>query len=84
MRKAGLAEEYRRVYGVQNLQHPAQSPGLNSIEGIWAIIKQRLRERIFDSEDEMKQALQEEWDKITMEEICHRIYDMSRRCSELN
>jgi len=60
MRKRGLAQEYKEVHGIQNLAHPAQSPDLNSIEGIWAIIKQHLRRRIFDSEEELKEALQEE------------------------
>jgi hypothetical protein len=83
MRKIGLAQEYKAAHKIQNLSHPAQSPDLNPIEGIWAIIKQRLRRRIFDSEEEMKEALQEEWDRITMEEIRHRIADMPRRCAEL-
>jgi hypothetical protein len=83
MRRRGLAQEYREAHGVQNLAHPAQSPDLNPIEGIWNIIKQRLRRRIFDSEEEMKEALQEEWDKITMQEIRDRIADMPRRCAEL-
>ncbi|KAF2174545.1 hypothetical protein K469DRAFT_707336 [Zopfia rhizophila CBS 207.26] len=83
MRKRGLAQEYKGAYGIQNLAHPAQSPDLNPIEGIWAIIKQRLRRRIFDSEEELKEALQEEWDKITMQEIRDRIADMPRRCAEL-
>ncbi|KAF2174600.1 hypothetical protein K469DRAFT_614016, partial [Zopfia rhizophila CBS 207.26] len=51
------------------LTHPAQSPNLSPIEGIWAIIKQRLQRRIFDSEEELRKALQEEWDKITIQEI---------------
>jgi hypothetical protein len=83
MRKAGLAQEYKDTYNIQNLVHPAQSPDLNPIEGIWAIIKQRLRRRIFDSEEEMKEGLQEEWDKITLEEIRYRIADMPRRCAAL-
>lgn len=83
MRKKGLAEEYKEAYNIQNLTHPPQSPDLNPIEGIWNIIKQRLRHRIFDSEEELKEALQEEWDKITMEEIRDRIADMPRRCAEL-
>lgn len=83
MRKKGLAQEYKEANGIQNLAHPAQSPDLNPIEGIWAIIKQRLRRRIFDSEEEMKEALQEEWDKITMEQIRDRISDMPRRCAAL-
>jgi hypothetical protein len=66
MRKRGLAEEYKEAHNIYNLSHPAQSPDLNPIEGIWAIIKQRLRRRIFDSEEEMKEALQEEWAKITL------------------
>jgi hypothetical protein len=82
MRKAGLTREYKDAYNVQNLVHPAQSPDLNPIEGIWAIIKQRLRRRVFDSE-EMKEALREEWDRITIEEIRDRIADMPRRCAEL-
>ena len=83
MRKQGLAQEYKASAKVQNLSHPAQSPDLNPIEGIWAIIKQRLRRRVFDSEEDMKQGLQEEWDKITIEEIRYRIADMPRRCAEL-
>ena len=31
----------------------------------------------------MKEALQEEWDKITMDEIRFRIADMPRRCTQL-
>ena len=77
MRRRGLAQEYKDAYGIQNLTHPAQSPDLNPIEGIWAIIKQRLRRRVFDSSvEELKEALQEEWDKITMQEIRDRIADM--------
>lgn len=83
MRKYGLAQEYKASVNVQNLTHPAQSPDLNPIEGIWCIIKQRIRRRVFDSEEDMKQGLQEEWDKITMQEIRDRIADLPRRCAEL-
>lgn len=40
--------------------------------------QRRLRRGIFDSEEEMKDTLQEEWEKITQEEIKHRIADMNR------
>ena len=60
IRKRGLAQEYKEAYKIQNLAHLAQSPNLNPIEGIWAIVKQRLRRRIFNSEEELKEALQKE------------------------
>ncbi|KIM94036.1 hypothetical protein OIDMADRAFT_136698, partial [Oidiodendron maius Zn] len=83
MRKRGLVQKYKEAHDIQNLDHPAQSPDLNLIEGIWAIIKQQLRRRIFNTKEEMKEALQEEWDKITMEEILYLIADMPRRCAQL-
>jgi DDE superfamily endonuclease len=83
MRKAGLAQQYKEARGIRNFVHPAQSPDLNPIEGIWCIIKQRLRRRIFDSEEDMKEAIQEEWDLITLEQIRDRIANMPRRCAEL-
>ena len=83
MRKQGLAQAYKDSHNIVNVLHPAQSPDLNPIEGIWNIIKQRLRRRVFESEEEMKEALQEEWDKITLEEIRERIASMPGRCSRL-
>lgn len=54
MRKLGLAQACKDEHNVVNLEHPAQSPDLNPIEGIWNTIKQQLCCRIFDSEEEMK------------------------------
>lgn len=83
MRKVGLAQTYKNERGVRNLRHPAQSPDLNPIEGIWLILKQRLQYRIFDTEDEMKEAIQEEWSKITLNEIRERISAMPSRCARI-
>jgi len=81
-RKRGLAQELKERHSIKNLQHPAQSPDLNPIEAAWNILKQRLRRRIFESE-EVKKVLEEEWAKITQEEIQDRIKDMPDRCSTL-
>jgi hypothetical protein len=83
MRKEGLAAKLKQDNWITNLKHPAQSPDLNPIEGIWNIIKQRLRQRIFHLEDEIKEALQEEWSKVTMTEVQKRISQMPARCKRL-
>jgi hypothetical protein len=83
MRKDGLAKRLKDANWIVNLKHPAQSPDLNLIEAIWNIIKQRLRRRIFYSDEELKQALQEEWSKITMTEVRKRISQMPGRCARL-
>jgi hypothetical protein len=83
MRKEGLARQLKDLHSIVNLKHSAQSPDLNLIEAIWNIIKQRLRRRIFYSDEEVKEALQEEWSKITMEEVRKRILDMPGLCLRL-
>ena len=83
IRKIGLAHEFKTRHNIHNHKHPAQSPDLNPIEGIWNILKQRLRYRRFDNDEEVKKALCEEWDKITLEEIRKRISSMPQRCQYL-
>ena len=82
-RKEGLAQGLKRANWIPELIHPAQSPDLNPIEACWNIIKQRLRRRVFGSEEEIKAAIQEEWDAVTMEEIRRRINCMPDRCARL-
>jgi hypothetical protein len=83
IRKAGLARKLKDANWTDNINHPVQSPDLNPIKAIWNIIKQRLRCKILYSEEEMKEALQEEWSKITMTEVRKRITQMPGRCKRL-
>jgi len=57
MKKRSVARELKDANWITNLKHPAQSLDLNPIEGIWNIIKQRLRRRIFHSSKELKDAI---------------------------
>ena len=83
IRKSGLAQALKDSHGIRNHKHPAQSPDLNPIKGIWNILKQRLRRKAFDSDEELKEALLEEWDKNTLKEIRKRISSMPERCQHL-
>jgi transposase len=59
---------------------PSNSPDLNPIETIWRIIKQRLKNRgVIFTVDALKQAIQVEWEKITVKEINKAISTMPDR-----
>ena len=79
-RSLGLAYTFKAKAWVPNLAHPAQSPDLNPIEAIWNIVKQRIRRKVWRSLDELKAIVQDEWNKVTMQEVRARIADMPRRC----
>lgn len=56
------------LYNVKHkLEHPPQSPDLNVIEHLWDVLKRNLRKRKITSTAGLKEALMEEWSKITPE-----------------
>lgn len=68
------------LYNVKKrLQTPPQSPDLNPIENLWHILDMQVRKRKISNKADLKQALREEWLKISSE-TCHKwIESMPRR-----
>ena len=58
MRKAGLVAKMRKEAWITNIEHPSNSPDLNSIEGIWLYIKGKLRKEVWSTMDELKALIQ--------------------------
>ena len=83
MKSDGVARQVKRRYNVENLVHPAQSPDLNPIEGVWNILKQRVRQRSWTTVEELKAVLRDEWSKITLDDIRKRIDEWPERCARL-
>jgi transposase len=51
---------------------PANSPDLNPIEGLWAILQERLHQRTYNSVEEMKKQLIYLWNRIP-KQLCERL-----------
>jgi transposase len=63
--------------GIKWEANPPESPDLNPIETIWRLVKQRLKNRgLICDVTELCRAIEEEWDKITLEEIDKAISTM--------
>ncbi|KAF1934777.1 hypothetical protein EJ02DRAFT_410866 [Clathrospora elynae] len=79
--KESLPAIYRAEHGIRRLKHPSNSPDLNPIEGIWNIIKMRVKQRLYELNtiQDMKEALQEEWEKVTQDNIQKRINELPDR-----
>jgi DDE superfamily endonuclease len=79
--KANKCKQAKRRLGIKCESNPPESPDLNPIKTIWRTIKQRLKNRglILDG-TELRRAIQEEWDDITLEE---RIISLWRRLTGL-
>lgn len=78
---ARICQDYLRQNNVRCLDWPAFSPDLNPIEQLWDILDRRVRRR--DPEptnaQQLRQALREEWDRITQAEIRGLVDSMHRR-----
>jgi DDE superfamily endonuclease len=83
--KDNKCKQAKRRLGINCESKNPESPDLNPIETIWRTIKERLKNRglILDP-TELRRAIQEEWDNITLEEINRAIESMPKRVAELN
>ena len=65
----------RKELKMKTLEHPANSPDLNPIEHIWAILRLRIAEEYghITSQVEMKKIVQEMWDSFGDDEFNHLI-----------
>lgn len=65
------------------LDWPAQSPDLNPIENLWAILKRAVSIRKPQRKDDLWQILQEEWEKITPETCAKLAESIPKRCQRV-
>jgi transposase len=78
--KAKATQELYQKLGILQMIWPANSPDLNPIESVWRLIKYRVGKRFPKTEAEVRQYIQEEWEKITVQDFQHYVSSMRERC----
>lgn len=77
---AKIVQEYFKKNKISILDWPAQSPDLNPIEHLWSVLKKKVSERHPSNLANLKQIIQEEWDKIDASVTQKLVESMPRRC----
>jgi transposase len=65
------------------LPWPANSPDLNPIENIWAILKQNVEKRTVRNKEDLVKVVEDEWCKIDQDLIRKIIESMPKRISQV-
>ena len=79
--KAGVVQSWLIWNCSHLMQPPAQSPDLNVIENLWAILDQNVRQHQIANKNDPIAALKEEWAKITPQTTRKLVKSMQKRLS---
>lgn len=68
---AKVTKAWFESHRIKVFPHPASSPDLNPIEHLWHLLKEIIRglERAPTTIDELKEAVRQAWDQITVEDV---------------
>ena len=62
--KSKVIQKFTPEKNLKTLFLPAYSPDLNPIENVWSWIKRKLRKKVFDSMDSLKEELENLWNMV--------------------
>jgi len=78
-----VAQEFLNSNVPEVMDWPSNSPDLNPIENLWAIVKRNVEKRRPKNLSELESFLGEEWDNIPNSLLISLVDSMSRRCNEV-
>ena len=78
--KAMVILNFLKAENVTIMDWPPQSPDLNPIEYVWKTRGERSKARNPKTTEQLRNALQEDWNKITRQDLIKLISSCSRRC----
>ncbi len=77
--KSVKAKNFIIKHKIKTIDHPPCSPDLNPIENIWGILKHKLSKYKFETIEQFKQSVLDEWKKIDKNTINNTILSMKNR-----
>lgn len=82
---AAVTKDFFMTQDMRVIDWPARSPDLNPIENLWGLLVQEVYAgfRSFDYEDDLVEAINFAWEKISLEYLRTLIKSMPKRCVEV-
>ena len=81
--KAMVVMNFLKAENVTVMDWPPQSPDLNPIENVWKTLGERSKARTPKTTVQLWNVLQEEWNKITQQDINKSISSCSQKCQSV-
>jgi hypothetical protein len=76
---AKLTKKAHAAYRIIRMKWPANSPDLNPIENVWRLLKYRAGKRFPKTKKEVRCYIEEEWEKMTVEDFQKYVRSMPQR-----
>ena len=76
-------KDYLSDRNINLMSWPSQSPDMNPIEHLWAILKRKIRERMPRNIPNLMEIIKEEWELISVETGKKLVDSMPKRVEEL-
>ncbi|KAL4497005.1 hypothetical protein ABPG72_002161 [Tetrahymena utriculariae] len=68
---------------VKKIEHPPNSPDLNPIELVWAILKSKVEKCQCKNKEQLKESIKKEWNNINQQSIQNCIYNFKERINKV-
>lgn len=78
-----LQDRTKKAANIDTIEHPPISPDVNAQEAVWNILKGKVKMRVWETPQQYKRVIQEEYSLITLDQVRARILELPQRMYQL-